>query len=146
MSNGLIPALIAVTSGCAAACPPCASTAVEAASAPAMHPSPPETASPAAGPPVGELQAASPEPSGASRETRTTEVIAAVIAAHRPAFRRCYDADQAGVPALAGTLTLRFTLDPQGKVTAAAINPQRSTIHSPSLADCAIDVLRRLPF
>lgn len=79
-------------------------------------------------------------------ETRTNDVIRAVVQQHRAQIRRCYEAALDAQPELRGTLTLRFTLDPNGKVTSAEVNPTRTTLQDPRVQQCALAALRTIQF
>lgn len=122
--------------GCAS-CPPCE----------VQTPSAPAPCSPA----TENLPRAQPtaQPSyraGDGSETRTQQVIASVVAQNRQKVRACYEAERAKNPALAGTLTLHFILDPQGNVTQANVVPERTTLKQPSLHQCVLDALRTISF
>ncbi len=123
------------TSCAPAACPPCE---VQTPNVPACDssqsyapPRPTRTETPAA---------------GATTETRTQAVIAAVVAQNRPRVRACYEAERQKNPTLTGTLTVHFKLDPQGKVVEANVVDARSTLPVPSLHKCALDVVRSISF
>lgn len=96
----------------------------------------------------GEAQAMTDaKPSKAANpETRTTESIQKTIRDNRQPFRDCYDKARKELPSLRGTMTLRFVLDPEGKVKQAELNQDRSDIKSPTAVDCALAVLKKLEF
>jgi TonB family protein len=73
-------------------------------------------------------------------------VIASVVARNRDVVRACYDAERVKDPRLAGTLTLHFTIDPQGKVTEASVVDSRTTLKAAALQRCALDALRTISF
>ena len=134
---------------CNTTCPPCGQSPADfAAHAAPVQP----TQTPEAAPSGERAVASTPNDSpgagtpSSAREKRTTEVIAAVVTRNRASVRRCYEQELAHRPGLRGMLTMRFTLDSKGKVTAATINPERSTIRLPSLTDCAAKALRDMAF
>jgi TonB family protein len=79
-------------------------------------------------------------------ETRTTEVIQKVVEENRKSVRACYDKVRKQVPDLAGTLTIHFVLDPEGKVKSAEVNLERSEIKSAEVSKCAIDAIKKMKF
>jgi TonB family protein len=124
-------ALLAVA--CApASCPPCEANAPAPPCAISASPQTPAVLVPATGDATG--------------ETRTREVIASVVARNRHLVRACYDAGRAKDPRLAGTLTIHFTIDPQGKVTEASVVDARTTLKAGEVHRCALDALRTISF
>ncbi len=125
----------AVSTSCAS-CPPC------------------EVQAPATPPPCASRQAnpdrvpapRTPTTPGSGSETRTQQVIASVVVRNREKIRACYELERAKDPSLRGTLTLHFTLDPQGNVVQANVVPERSTLQRPSLHECALSALRTIAF
>jgi TonB family protein len=79
-------------------------------------------------------------------ETRTTAVIADTVKANRQPVRDCYDKGRKELGDLKGTMTISFTLDPDGKVKKAELNLKRSDIKAPSVVNCAIDALKKIKF
>jgi hypothetical protein len=79
-------------------------------------------------------------------ETRTTEVIQKVVLDNRQNIRDCYEVARLKDPTLRGTLTLEFTLTPEGGVKTAALNKKRSTLVLPSLVSCAVNALQQVHF
>jgi TonB family protein len=79
-------------------------------------------------------------------ETRTTAVIAETVKANRQPVRDCYDKGRKEIGDLKGTMTIKFTLDPDGKVKKAELNLQRSDIKAPAVVTCAIDALKKIKF
>lgn len=79
-------------------------------------------------------------------ETRTTEVIAQVVLANRQSVRDCYEVELKRDPSLRGRLTVSFTIDPQGRVNEAYINPERSTLTRPALVACASAAVKAMRF
>jgi len=79
-------------------------------------------------------------------ETRTQAVIAEVVKRNRASVRACYEKALKTSPGLRGTLTLRFTINPKGVVTAAEVNEARSDLAVPGLSECAVDAIRSIRF
>lgn len=102
---------------------------------------PASSASPKAAP---SSSAAADEDSGP--ETRTMDVIAGVIKAHRQEARACYEKALKKNPGLKGDLVIHFVLSPEGKVKSSEVNMERSTITNEMTAKCVMDVIRSLPF
>lgn len=72
------------------------------------------------------------------------EEIVRIARKHLDPLRRCYGGRLASAPRLAGTLTLRWTVDAEGRVTRATI--VSSTIHDPALQACVLAHLERWRF
>jgi hypothetical protein len=128
---------------------PAAAPTTETASP--SSPEPATTDAPAASSASAEPAASSvPAPADAddssSGETRTMEVIAEVVKAHRKPARECYEKQLKQIPDLKGDLVIHFTLRPNGTVKTAEINTERSTITAPPVVNCVIDVIRGIQF
>jgi len=79
-------------------------------------------------------------------ETRTMDVIAQIVKDNRQPVRDCMDKVQKQLPDLAGTMVIHFVVDPEGKVTKAELNVERSTVKNPEVSDCAVKVILGLKF
>jgi TonB family protein len=79
-------------------------------------------------------------------ETRTMDVIAQIVKDNRQPVRDCMDKVQKQLPDLAGTMVIHFVVDPDGKVTKAELNVERSTVKNPEVSDCAVKVILGLKF
>jgi TonB family protein len=79
-------------------------------------------------------------------ETRTTAVIQETVKANRQPVRDCYDKGRKEIGDLKGTMTIKFTLDPDGKVKKAELVLERSDIKAPSVVTCAIDAIKKIKF
>jgi len=79
-------------------------------------------------------------------ETRTTEVIQKIVLDNRKPVRECYDKARKDLPDLKGKMTIKFVLDPDGKVKTAELSMNESDIKSPLVVNCAIDVLKKIKF
>jgi len=93
----------------------------------------------------------SPEKASASNGstddgTRNTEKIRGIIKENRQKFRDCYEAALKELPGLEGDLTLKFVLDPDGKVKSAEVNLERSTLKSEKVGQCAVEAIKKLQF
>jgi outer membrane biosynthesis protein TonB len=86
------------------------------------------------------------EASTGASETRTTEVIQKIIMANRQPVRDCYEKARKDLPTLKGDMTIHFVLDPDGKVKTAELNQERSTLKSPAVVTCALEVLKKIKF
>lgn len=106
-----------------------------------------ETEATGAGAPATADEAVPPKAADSGvAETRTMEVIQKVVKDQRQPVRDCYEKARKELPSLQGELVIHFTLDPEGKVKAIEVNQQRTTLKSPVVSDCAIKVIRGLPF
>jgi hypothetical protein len=117
---------------------PSASSAESSADAPAAPSSAPPAASADA---PDEAADNAPGP-----DSRSSEVIAALVKAHRKDARTCYEAGLKQIPGLKGDVVIHFTLKPSGAVKEAELNTERSTIREPSVVNCVIDVIRGIEF
>jgi hypothetical protein len=79
-------------------------------------------------------------------ETRTMEVIQKLVLDNRKAARKCYEDARRDLKDLQGNVVIHFVLDPEGKVKLAELNQERSTLKSPVVVNCVIDVFKRIPF
>ncbi len=94
----------------------------------------------------GEAKAApAPEQSGKA-ETRTMDVIAAIVKENRKPVRDCFEKAKKELPDLKGDMVIHFVVDPQGKVKKAELNQERSTLKSPAVVDCAVKVILGVKF
>jgi hypothetical protein len=126
---------------------------------------PESPSTPAADPPASEPKAAdgSPAPpasaaapadtaeeatpaAGGDPDTRTMDVIAAAVKAHRKEARDCYEKGLKQVPGLKGDLVVHFILKPSGKIKTIELNRERSTITEASVVTCVIDVVSAIEF
>ena len=95
----------------------------------------------------GEKEATAGKPvERTAAETRTTEVIQKIVLDNRKSVRECYDKARKELPDLRGKMTIKFTLDPEGKVKAAELAMAESEIKAPAVVNCAIDVIKKIKF
>jgi hypothetical protein len=87
------------------------------------------------------------QPLGAEvEETRTLDVIRAVVAKNRDEIRACFDALSKEEKGNGGMLTIAFEINPQGDVRTATLNEERTTIRQPKLASCATAAFKTIKF
>lgn len=72
--------------------------------------------------------------------------IKSIVSARRDEARACYDKGLAAHPGIEGNLDIKWTIDPQGNVTEAALDSSKSQILEPSVANCVIDVIKKIKF
>ncbi|MDF3067174.1 MAG: hypothetical protein K0R38_2775 [Polyangiaceae bacterium] len=94
----------------------------------------------------GEAKAAPAPEAGGKTETRTMEVIAAVVKENRKPVRDCFEKAKKELPDLKGDMVIHFVVDPEGKVKKAELNQERSTLKSPAVVDCSLKVIGALKF
>ncbi len=80
------------------------------------------------------------------KETRTTEVIQALVQENRKPVRECYEKARKQIPDLKGTMVIHFVLDPEGKVKEAVLNVEKSEVKSPDIVTCAVGVIKKIKF
>jgi hypothetical protein len=116
----------------------------------------PEAAAPERRTAVAQAPAPAPAPassaggqaggSAGGADTRSTDVIQALVKAHRSETRACYEKAREQIPGLQGDVTITFVLKPSGKLKHAELNEARSTIREATLASCLIDVISAIEF
>lgn len=89
---------------------------------------------------------AAPPPGPSSETGRKREDVQAVIQAHRDEARACYDKGVKEHPGIEGNLDVKWTVDPEGNVTNAEVDPSKSQILEPSVGNCVIDVIKKIKF
>ncbi|MFH1018261.1 MAG: AgmX/PglI C-terminal domain-containing protein [Pseudomonadota bacterium] len=72
------------------------------------------------------------------------EVIGKIIEDHMGAIRYCYQRQLQVQPSLRGKITTDFVIGLEGRVTSTRV--KRSTMGSPPVENCVLDVIRRLIF
>jgi len=93
-----------------------------------------------------EAKSATPTAGKGAPETRSMDVIAQLVKANRQPVRDCMDKVQKQLPDLEGLMVIHFVIDPDGKVTKAELNVERSTMKNPEVSDCAVKVITGLKF
>lgn len=155
-SVGLLGSLSLVStlafSGCgggAAESPKAETPASGAAATPPEHEDGPAAAAGggASDAPAGSAAADDAPPSNAGGgDTRTLEVITAIVKSHRKEARECYEKALKQIPGLKGDVVIHFVLKPSGAVKLAELNESRSTIREASVSSCVIDVIHKMEF
>ncbi len=84
--------------------------------------------------------------SGKPPETRTMEVIQQAVKDNRKAARKCYEDARKDLKDLKGDVVVHFVIDPEGKVKSAELNQERSTLKSPAVVNCVLDVIKGIHF
>ena len=77
---------------------------------------------------------------------RSRQDIQTIIMARREEARACYDKELKDHPGIEGDLTVKWLIDPAGKVTDASVDSSRSTIHEPSVGSCIVDIIKKVTF
>jgi hypothetical protein len=97
---------------------------------------------------AGEKEAKSDAAAGGDKpaETRTMDVIAKHVKDNRKPVRDCMDKVKKQLPDLKGDMVIHFFIDPEGKVTKAELNVEKSTLKNPEVAQCAIDTIKGIKF
>lgn len=155
--GGTVLAVLFSFVGCGggASAPPPASPAPE--TTPSSEPTPAAANEAAAAPASGSSNApadsanapagdAPDSESAGGTETRTSEIVAETVKAHRKEARECYQKQLSQLPDLKGDLVVHFTLRPNGTVKVAELNRERSTITATVVVNCVLDVVRAIQF
>jgi hypothetical protein len=79
-------------------------------------------------------------------ETRTMDVIAKLVKENRQPVRDCMDKAKKQLPDLKGDMVIHFIIDPEGKVTKAELNVEKSSLKNPDVAECAIKTIQGIKF
>lgn len=74
------------------------------------------------------------------------EMIAKLVKDNRQPVRDCMDKVKKQLPDLKGDLVIHFIVDPEGKVSKAELNVERSTLKNPEVAECAIKTIKGIKF
>lgn len=157
-------ALVSFTFGCGGSSTPAQTASQPTPAAPATDPAPAAASAPAAtgsdgwegegeakgtAAPAAAAPESKPVAAGSKQpeETRTVEVIAKVIKAHRAEIRQqCYEPARKDLPSLQGDMVIHLVLDPAGKVKTAELNLERSTLKAAAVVDCATKMLKGIDF
>jgi outer membrane biosynthesis protein TonB len=84
--------------------------------------------------------------SNKDEDTRSSDVIYKLVKERRQTVRDCYEQARKEIPTLKGDVVIQFVIDPQGNVQKAELNRERSTLKSPVVVQCAIDVIKKIKF
>jgi hypothetical protein len=77
---------------------------------------------------------------------RSREDIRAIVHARRDEARACYDKALVNHPGIEGNISIRWTIDPTGKVVAPELDTSQSEIVEPEVATCLIAFVKNLHF
>ncbi|MEO7109191.1 MAG: AgmX/PglI C-terminal domain-containing protein [Polyangiaceae bacterium] len=77
---------------------------------------------------------------------RSVTDIRTIVMSHRDEARKCYDDNLQMYPGVEGDLDVKFTIDPKGTVTDAAVNDDKSSIHAAGIGSCVVGVIKKIHF
>ena len=77
---------------------------------------------------------------------RSRQDIQTIIMARRDEARACYDKGLKDHPGIEGDLTVKFLIDPTGKVADASVDSAKSTINEPGVGSCIVEIIKKIPF
>ena len=77
---------------------------------------------------------------------RSVRDIQTIIQARRDEARACYDKGLKDHPGIEGDLTVKWVIDPTGKVSDAAVDSSKSTINEPGVGKCVVDIIKAIAF
>jgi len=77
---------------------------------------------------------------------RSVQDIRTLVMSHRDEARKCYDDNLKMYPGVEGDLDVKFTIDPKGVVSDAAVNDEKSSIHATGIGSCVVDVIKKIHF
>jgi hypothetical protein len=77
---------------------------------------------------------------------RSQADLRAIMVAHKPEARACYDAGLASHPGIQGDLVIQLTIDPKGNVTRISEDTGRSQINEPGVVACVVGVVKKIQF
>lgn len=85
-------------------------------------------------------------PGHQSEPGRSQKDIQTIILSHRDEARACYDSGLKNHPGIEGDLTVKWIIDPAGKVTDASVDTTKSSIVEPGVGDCVVGVIKKIAF
>lgn len=77
---------------------------------------------------------------------RSQKDIQTIILGRRDEARACYDKGLVDHPGIEGDLTVKWRIDPAGKVIDATVDSSKSTIHEPSVGTCIVEIIKKINF
>lgn len=77
---------------------------------------------------------------------RSAKDIQTIVLAHRDEARACYDKGIKDHPGPEGNLTVKFVIDPTGKVTDSSVDSTKSAISDQGIGACVNDVIKKITF
>ncbi|HSO30938.1 MAG TPA: AgmX/PglI C-terminal domain-containing protein [Labilithrix sp.] len=85
-------------------------------------------------------------PGHAQEPGRSRQDIQTIIMARRDEARACYDKGLKDHPGIEGDLTVKWVIDPAGKVTDASVDTSKSTISEPGVGTCIVEIIKKVTF
>ena len=77
---------------------------------------------------------------------RRREDIQTIVMARRDEARACYDKGLKDHPGIEGDLTVKWLIDPAGKVADASVDSSKSTINDPGVGACIVEIVKKISF
>ena len=77
---------------------------------------------------------------------RSRQDIQTIIMARRDEARACYDKGLKDHPGIEGDLTVKWLIDPAGKVADASVDSSKSTIVEPGVGSCIVEIIKKITF
>lgn len=77
---------------------------------------------------------------------RSRQDIQTIIMARRDEARACYDKGLKDHPGIEGDLTVKWLIDPAGKVADASVDSSKSTINEPGVGSCIVEIIKKITF
>jgi len=77
---------------------------------------------------------------------RSRQDIQTIVMARRDEARACYDKGLKDHPGIEGDLTVKWVIDPAGKVTDASVDASKSTISEAGVGSCIVDIIKKISF
>jgi TonB family protein len=77
---------------------------------------------------------------------RSRQDIQTIIMARRDEARACYDKGLKDHPGIEGDLTVKWVIDPTGKVADASVDSSKSTINEPGVGNCIVEIIKKITF
>jgi hypothetical protein len=77
---------------------------------------------------------------------RSAADIRAIVMARRDDARACYDKGLKDHPGIEGDLTIQWTIDPKGNVSAISQDTSRSQITEPGVVACIVKIIQAIQF
>jgi hypothetical protein len=85
-------------------------------------------------------------PGHAQEPGRSRQDIQTIVMARRDEARACYDKGLKDHPGIEGDLTVKWLIDPTGKVTEASVDSSKSTINEPGVGGCIVEIIKKITF
>jgi TonB family protein len=85
-------------------------------------------------------------PGHAQEPGRSRQDIQTIVMAHRDEARACYDQGLKDHPGIEGDLTVKWAIDPTGKVADASVDSSKSTINEAGVGTCIVEIIKKITF